>query len=45
MQTLNKYLTENDHPTEYDAIIKTMQHYIDGSRAGNSELMHPGFPS
>lgn len=29
--------------TEYDAIVKTLQHYIDGGRAGNSQLMRPGF--
>ena len=34
MQTLNKYLTKNDYLIEYDGIVKTIQHYIDGSRAG-----------
>src|SRR5215218_10626764 len=43
MQTANSYLTEVDFLTEYDAIVKTLQYYIDGSRAGNSELMRPGF--
>ena len=29
--------------TDYDAIVKTIQYYIDGCRAGSSELMRPGF--
>jgi hypothetical protein len=46
METLTKPLTaENDFLTEYDTIIETLQHYIDGSRAGNSELMRPAFHS
>ena len=32
-----------DYATEYDAIAKTMQHYIEGGRAGKSELMRPAF--
>ena len=28
---------------DYDAIVKTLQYYIDGCRAGSSELMRPGF--
>src|SRR5215475_15398662 len=28
---------------EYDAIAKTMQMYVDGSKAGKSELMRPAF--
>ncbi len=43
MQTPKNHLTENGYLTEYDAIVKTIQHYIDGSRAGNSELMRPAF--
>jgi hypothetical protein len=31
--------------TEYDAVVRTMQHYIAGGRAGKSELMRPGFHS
>ena len=43
MQTLNQLLTENDHVTEYHAIVKAIQHYIDGSRAGKSEIMCQAF--
>ncbi len=43
METINKYLTEVNYLTDYDAIVKTLQYYIDGSRAGNSELMRPCF--
>ena len=35
----------SNYLTEYDAIVKTMQHYIAGGRAGKSELMRPGFHS
>ena len=35
--------TSNNYITEYDAIAKTLQYYIDGSLAGKSELMHPAF--
>ena len=45
MKTLTKYLKESDYLTEYSSIVKTLQHYIDGSRAGNSELMRSGFHS
>ena len=31
------------YATEYDAIVATMRHYIDGGRAGKSSLMRPGF--
>lgn len=31
------------YATEYDAIVATMGHYIDGGRAGKSSLMRPGF--
>src|SRR5688572_18133514 len=31
------------HATEYDAIVATMRHYIEGGRAGQSSLMRPGF--
>jgi hypothetical protein len=43
MEAVNKYLAEMDHLTEHNAIVKTLQHYIDGSRAGSSELMRPAF--
>ena len=43
METVQLSLREHDLLTEYDAIVKTMQYYIDGSQAGNSELMRPGF--
>ena len=36
---MTKYLTE------YDAIVTTLEHYINGLRAGNSELMRPSFHS
>ena len=39
METTTKYLTE------YDAIVTTLAHYINGGRAGNSELMRPSFHS
>jgi hypothetical protein len=35
--------TRSTYVTEYDAIVETMQHYIEGGRAGKSELMRPGF--
>ena len=31
------------YATEYDAIVATMGHYIEGARAGKSSLMRPGF--
>lgn len=31
------------YATEYDAIVKTMQLYIDGCKQGKSELMRPAF--
>ena len=43
METANSYLTEVDYLTEYNAIVRVLQYYIDGSRAGNSDLMRPGF--
>ena len=43
MKTANDFFAEVDYLTEHNAIVKTLQHYIDGSRAGNSELMHPAF--
>ena len=33
----------NAYATEHDAIVKTMQRYIDGGRAGKSDLMRPAF--
>jgi Putative lumazine-binding len=32
-----------NYVTEYDAITKIMQRYIEGGRAGKSELMRPSF--
>jgi hypothetical protein len=29
--------------TEYDAIVKTVQHYIDGARSGRGDDMKPAF--
>ncbi|TKK68998.1 nuclear transport factor 2 family protein [Ilyomonas limi] len=43
MKTANDFLTEIDYLTEHNGIVKTLQYYIDGSRAGNSDLMRPGF--
>ncbi len=31
------------YAAEHDAIVKTMQYYIEGCRTGKSELMGPGF--
>jgi hypothetical protein len=31
------------YASEYDEIVKTMQQYIDGGKAGNSQLMRPAF--
>jgi hypothetical protein len=31
------------YPTEYDAIVQTMQLYIEGSKQGKSDLMRPAF--
>ncbi|WP_018616470.1 nuclear transport factor 2 family protein [Segetibacter koreensis] len=35
----------DNYLADYDAIINTMQYYIEGSKAGKSELMRPGFHS
>jgi hypothetical protein len=36
-------MSKNEYPAEYDAIVKTMQLYIDGSKQGRSEIMRPAF--
>jgi Putative lumazine-binding len=36
-------MSKNEHPTEYDAIVKTVQLYVDGSKQGKSEIMRPAF--
>jgi hypothetical protein len=36
-------MTKNNFPTEYDAIVTTMQKYIDGCRQGRSDIMRPAF--
>ena len=36
-------MKRNAYATEHDAIVKTMQLYIDGGRAGKSDLMRPAF--
>jgi len=36
-------MSKNEYPAEYDAIVKTMQLYIDGSKRGKSEVMRPAF--
>ncbi|HTE27163.1 nuclear transport factor 2 family protein [Flavitalea sp.] len=43
METANMNLTEVDFLNDQVAIVQTLQHYIDGSRSGKSELMRPGF--
>ncbi len=43
METMHQQPTTVQHLNDYEAIVKVMQHYIDGSRAGKSELMRPGF--
>jgi hypothetical protein len=36
-------MAKSEYLTEYDAIVKTMQMYLDGSKQGKSELMRPAF--
>jgi hypothetical protein len=36
-------MSKNQYPAEYDAIVETMQLYIDGSKQGRSEIMRPAF--
>ncbi len=36
-------MSKAEYPAEYDAIVKTMQLYIDGSKQGKSEVMRPAF--
>lgn len=36
-------MSKTEYPAEYDAIVKTMQLYIDGSKQGRSEVMRPAF--
>jgi hypothetical protein len=36
-------MSKNEYPAEYDAIVKTVQLYIDGSKQGKSEVMRPAF--
>jgi Putative lumazine-binding len=36
-------MSKTEYPAEYDAIVKTMQLYIDGSKQGKSEVMRPAF--
>lgn len=44
MKTSINYQTEK-YLKEYEAIINTIQYYIDGSREGKSDIMQPGFHS
>ena len=39
------HMASSTYTREYDGIVKAMQQYIDGSKAGNSELMRPAFHS
>lgn len=43
METTHQSPTTEQFATEYEAIIKVLQYYIDGSLAGNSQLIHPAF--
>ena len=36
-------MNTNQSLNEYDAIVSTIQHYIDGSKQGKSALMRPAF--
>ena len=36
-------MANSEYLTEYDAIVRTMQLYIDGSKQGKSERMRPAF--
>jgi hypothetical protein len=37
------HMASSTYTREYDGIVKAMQQYIDGSKAGKSELMRPAF--
>ena len=37
------FMTKDNYPKEYDAIVGTMQKYIDGCRQGRSDIMRPAF--
>lgn len=43
METMYQHSNTDQHFTDYEAIVKTMQQYIDGSRAGKSELIRLAF--
>src|SRR5215470_14197143 len=36
-------MSKPEYLSEYDAIVKTVQMYIDGSKQGKSDLMRPAF--
>ena len=36
-------MATSEFSTDYDAIVQTIQRYIDGSKSGKSELMRPSF--
>ena len=36
-------MTNTSYPSEYDAVLKTLQLYIDGSKQGKSAVMRPAF--
>ena len=36
-------MNKESYPREYDAILSTMQKYIDGCKQGRSEVMRPAF--
>ena len=43
METMHHYPTTDQNKSDYEAIFRALQYYIDGSLAGKSELMQPGF--
>ncbi len=44
METMHQHhRTTDQYYADYEAIVKTLQYYIDGSMAGKSELMHAAF--
>jgi hypothetical protein len=36
-------MTNPEYLTDYDAIVQTLQSYVDGSKQGKSEVMRPAF--
>ncbi len=42
MTTINRTATSSKNLVDYDAVVKALQFYIEGSIAGKSEMMRPG---